>query len=135
MSNFCHLSCCTSVLEEAEMQFDFSGLYLVDTRRKELFMVYLMFIHNCSFSSNKSYTPCAMKFAGSFLQTTFLIFNQQKALCDAAQAVLWNSFPICCLATNNCRMLIWYKQSRITVTVSKLNITAVDNGELPDLSG
>lgn len=110
---------------------------MVDTRRKELFTVYLMFIHNCSFSSNKSYTPCAMKFAGSFLHKLHFCYltNRRPCLMQPNWAVLWNSFPICCLATNNCRMLIWYKQSRITVTVSKLNITALDNGELPDLSG
>lgn len=36
VNNLCRFPCCTSALEEAEMQFDFWGLCLVDTRRKEV---------------------------------------------------------------------------------------------------
>lgn len=75
-----------------------------------------------------------MKLTASFLHKLhFLRFSQQKGLHDVAQAMFWNSSSVCCLPTTNYRMLIWYKQSRIIV--SKLNITSVDNGELPDLPG
>lgn len=36
VNNFCHLSCCTSVLQEVEIQSDFLGLCLVDTKRTEV---------------------------------------------------------------------------------------------------
>lgn len=70
-----------------------------------------------------------------FTNYAILRIGEQKDLCDVAQAALWSSSSICSLTTNNSRMLIWCKQSRIIVTVPKLNITALDNCELPGLPG
>lgn len=135
LNNLCHLSCHTSELEEAEIQFHFSGLYFADTGSKEVTLVVYMwhlfptphavaikFVHHLRGNSLQAF----------FTSYTFLRFSHQKSLCDVAQKLYFGI--VCCLMTKNYRMFIWCKQSKINY-ISRLNVTTRSTGELPGLPG
>lgn len=64
---------------------------------------------------------------GFFTNEPFLRFSMH----DTAQGILWNSSHL--LSLYQPLQNVWCEQSRVIVTASKLNITALGSNELPVL--